>query len=321
MLKNPFVPITLILALTTVACGAPKRLAAPGRPFPRQETITAIKDFEKTVGFQETKNFLTYADAVESYYRCYYTGKLELPASYEELQLARGNEEGCALDEEKYDIFFYPIEAVANGNIPVTSSLAKASEERLLVVVLHEDFHEQKQVQKLPPTITEAAATLIGFLTASEFAQTKLGVMSETYQNLSSEAGLFLQKAEIVNDYHVKLSSLYTSVSSGNITARNALAVKERLLTQMQEECKAIMPDPSSFNKCPAANNNAGLAFDVTYTKYYPLLYELFLAQGRDLRTTIETIKQITRPLPKEDAIKYFQNSIQQHKETKGSSR
>ena len=56
-------------------------------------------------------------------YRCYYTGKLELPESYPGLQLKQGAKDGCALDPEKYDVFFYPIEAVGNGKTPVTTSL------------------------------------------------------------------------------------------------------------------------------------------------------------------------------------------------------
>ena len=40
----------------------------------------------------------------------------------------------------------------------------------------------------------------------------------------------------------------------------------------------------------PAADNNAGLAFDRTYTKFYPLLYELFDSHGGDVKTTIEIL-------------------------------
>ena len=76
---------------------------------------------------------------------CYLTGKLELPDSYRELHLAQGSDTGCAVDERKYDVFFYPAEAVASGASPVTPALADASLERVLVVVPHEDFHGQTE--------------------------------------------------------------------------------------------------------------------------------------------------------------------------------
>ena len=137
-----------------------------------QEIIPALKDLEKKLGFPRTGNFLTHSGKA-AYYRCYYTGKLELPASYDELQLKQVKKPDCDVDREKYDVFFYPIEAVANGKTPVTTSLENSSVERMLAVVPHEDFHEDKNVRKLPANLSEAASTLIGFLTAAEFAREK----------------------------------------------------------------------------------------------------------------------------------------------------
>ena len=68
---------------------------------------------------------------------------------------------------------------------------------------------------KLPATITEPAATLVGLLTASELAREKFGADSEVYRNLSIEPELFLRKAELVARYHAKLSKLYAAVRVG----------------------------------------------------------------------------------------------------------
>ena len=69
------------------------------------------------------------------------------------------------------------------------------------------------------------------------------------------------------------------------------MARKKALFAALQQECKAIRPKPKSFNPCPGANNHAGIAFDMTYARHCPLLYELFLAQGRDLKATIDAVK------------------------------
>ena len=57
--------------------------------------------------------------------------------------------------------FFYRIEAVATGHVPITQMLAAASVERLATVIPHEDFH--LQVRDLPDRVAEAATTLVGF--------------------------------------------------------------------------------------------------------------------------------------------------------------
>ncbi len=281
----------LVLALMTACPGALSSYPAEG-PVSPHDAVREIKELEKSLGLKETGSFLKHSDNRAAYYRCYYTGKLSLPDSYEGLELRQSNEPGCRIDERKYDVFPYRIEAVASGSTPVTPALAEAPLERFAVVVAHEDFHQQQEIRGLPERIAEAASTLAGFITAAEFARKKFGESSPAYQGLAREAGLFLRKAEIVNGYHAKLTELYASVRKGLVSAEEALSMKSATLAEFERECRALAPDPRSFNKCLGANNNAGLAFDVTYTKFYPLVYELFEASGRDLRATLAALKE-----------------------------
>ena len=170
------------------------------------------------------------------------------------------------------------MEVAASGNTPVTGSLSQASPERVMVVVPHEDFHNDKQLRKLPAAMGEAASTLAGFLTAIQFSRDKFGANSPEHKKLAQEADLFLRKAELVNAYHSEVSALYDAHRSKQITKLEALAKKEKLFSELEEKCRAILPKPASFNPCPAAGNNAGLAFDRTYTQRYPLLYGAFKA-------------------------------------------
>ena len=87
----------------------------------RDELVSEMKELQESLGFPRTGNFKKHSESVKAYYRCYYTGKLELPTGYDQLELRQGEGE-CTLDPAKYDIFFYPIEAVASGKAPVTSS-------------------------------------------------------------------------------------------------------------------------------------------------------------------------------------------------------
>lgn len=267
---------------------------AAAQDLPRDEIVSGMKELQQSLGFPKTGSFKKHSEKVTAYYRCYYTGKLELPASYDDLGLRQG-EDACTLDPAKYDIFFYPMEAVASGKAPVTSSLAAASMERLLVVVPHEDFHRHKEIRKGTVADAEAAATLAGFLAAAEFARTRFGEDSPTYRNLAAEPEIFLRKAETVNRYYDELTRLYASARAGEVSEAAALERKAEAFARLERECKAIQPDPASFNKCPGAFNNAGLAFDRTYTASYARAYAVFLAHGRDARATIAALR---RPLP-----------------------
>ena len=163
--------------------------------------------------------------------------------------------------------------------------------ERLLVVVPHEDFHQHKHVRDAPSDASEAAATLAGFLTAAEFARTKFGADSEIYRRLAAEAEIFLRKAEIVNRYYEELARLYADAAARRVSKAAALERKKEVFARLERECKAIQPDPASFNKCPGALNNAGLAFDRTYTASYAAAYAVFLANQRDVRATLAALQ------------------------------
>lgn len=274
-------------ALLLAACAA-RRVAPPST----QEAIRGIKRVQRDLGFRETGNFVSIKPDQRAFHRCYYAGQFELPDSYEGLRMKDGTAEGCPPAGPGWDVFFYPIEAVAGANTPVTAALATTTIERLAVVVSHEDFHEDPQIQRLPTRIGEAAATLVGFLSAARYASTQHGPDSDTYRNLSREASLYRTKARIVNRYHEKIAALYRSLRERKADLHGVAERKRMLFDALQGECGAIHPEPTSFHRCLAANNNAGLGFEITYTRYYPLLYELHLALGADLKKTIAALRQ-----------------------------
>jgi hypothetical protein len=298
------------LAVTLAALFAPAEASPPSGAFPRQDLIRALRQLEKTLGFRRTKGLSHSTERSVASYRCYYIGKLELPESYLGLRLKQGSKDGCALDPQKFDVFFYPMEAVGNGKSPVTTSLQHDSTERFLAVVAHEDFHAT--AGKLPASLTEPASTLIGLLTASELAREKFGLNSEAYRNLSKEPELFLRKAELVARYHVRLSNLYAGVRLGEVSQADALAQKKALFGEIQRECIAIVPVPKSFNRCLSANNNAGLAFDMTYARHYVLMYKLYLACGQDLKATIQATKEVSAAGSEPEALWRLQDLIHQ---------
>ena len=267
-------------------------------PFAAAEVIAEIKDFAVALGGHPTGNFLRHSDRRTADTRCYFTGKLQLPEFYNALRMVREDEDRCAARSGEYDVFFYPVEAVASGTEAITVSLAEAPAERVLVVVPHEDFHNQREAWRAPTEVAEAAATLVGFLTASGFANERFGAESMTARTLARDADLFLRKSLIVNQHYEKVSSLYNDFRSGVLTPEQALARKAELFADLQRSCAGIAPDPVSFNKCPAAMNNAGLAFDRTYTRHYPKMHELYTSLGGDTSMLVSELKRLMTDWP-----------------------
>jgi len=285
----------IVTAGATGACGL--RTPAPAATVPPAPAVIGeLKDFQETLGVSETKNFLRSSDRA-SINRCYFASKLELPASYAGLRLTSDDERKCAERAKDFDVFFYPVEAVASGKVPVTRSLVEAPVERMLVVVPHEDFHNQPEARNTRPELAEAAATLTGFVTASEFARTKYGIHSTIFRNLDREAILFLQKAAVVNDFSAVLDDLYASYKARRMSKETILAKKADVFDRLRRACEAI-DAPVSFNRCPAVLNNAGLAFERTYTREYPSVYRVYRDARQDPKATIEALKHIVAGPP-----------------------
>lgn len=289
-------------AWAVIALAGVSAAASAQDPGAHGDVIESMKRFEEAQGLKPTRNFEKRSEQTAASYRCYFTGKLDLPQTYDDLDLRQVKGQTCGLDETRYDVFYYAIEAVASGHTPVTGNLEQAPIERVLVVVPHEDLHDAKELKDLPAAIGEAATTLMGFHTAAAFARERYGADSATYQNLSREAELFLRKSEIVNRYFDQLRALYTRAREGRTSTETALAAKAEAFARLGLECSAIRPAPASFNACPAALNNAGLAFDATYTRYYPLLYRVYVSEGRDLGATLGALSPAARGKAKSEA-------------------
>ena len=156
----------LCLALLLVGAGASgcagrtrPQVTLPSPPsFSGIEAIGELKAFEAALGGHATENFLRSSARHTADDRCYFTGKLQLPEFYSGLRMVREDEGDCAARADEYDVFFYPVQAVASGEETITVALAEAPMERVLVVVPHEDFHNQSEARQAPTEVAEAAA-------------------------------------------------------------------------------------------------------------------------------------------------------------------
>ncbi len=281
-----------LLSAVTASCASGRPAPEVEPPTPRQAVIADLQAFQVDLGIERTDNFQEFSGERDAVYRCYFTGLLELPASYTDLQLIESDVPECAVDEAAFDVFFYPIEAVASGSSPVSPALEEAPLERALVVVTHEDFHNQRETARASVEVAESAATLIGFLTARDYALARYGETSDVFRRLDGEAERHLLKARTINAYFDRLAALYAEHAAGTLDHGEALARKAEMYAELARECRAA-DQAVSFNTCPAVMNNAGLAFDRTYARHYATWFDLHVSLGRDTARTITASRQL----------------------------
>src|SRR5690606_25846296 len=135
---------------------------------------------------------------------------------YDGLGYRESDSSGCDIDASKYDVYFHKVEAVAFENTPVTASLESATEERALMVAAHEEAHEDPQLERLPHPVAEGASTLLGILTAAEFARKEGDTQTTT--RLSGDAVMYDKKARAVNALHARLRDIYAQHRAGKLS-------------------------------------------------------------------------------------------------------
>ena len=273
-----------LLAALAAGCASRHATAPPA-------SLSEVRQAEADLGFEPTKNFHRHGRR-DAYWLCYAAEKLDLPDDYSGLLRREGRGRGCPFDPRRYDVFVYPAEALAGREAPVTETLAAAEPARRDFVVAHEDFHDQPGVRELPATTKEAASMLAGLLAAAEAARAREG--ETAYRAALAEAEVFLAKSRLVNEARVRLRALYAQHRAGALEREAALQAKQALLDELARDCRALEPRPRAFDACPAVLNNAGVAFDATYTLDYPRMFEIYEQANRDAAAAIAALRELT---------------------------
>ena len=238
--------------------------------------IAEIKAFEKELGFAETENFKMFSPETEAYHYLFYTPGMQLPYSLDDpaLMSAIGTRDSVYLDFKKYDAYFYSIPSVAGEGTPVTESLLQAPLYRFIQIIFHEDWHEQID---LPHGLEEPSAEIISYAAATLFARDRFGQDSQVYQTLVKHFDNKLRESEIYIAYYARLEDLYAQYHEGKLSELDTLIRKSRLLEDMGNELQLI------WGGKPDQLNNAFIAFQMTYLRHLPLMYEVFQAADSDL--------------------------------------
>lgn len=249
----------------------------------RMALVREMKEFQARLGWAPTDNFLTYAPTLGTYSWCMQSGILNFQVEWS-FEITKAE---CVASGEFFDTQFYEAEALAGIGTPLSSSMVKARRERFIMVVFHEDFHEQ--VRGIPTlALNESAAELLGFLAARAFVEEKEGKHSPLYRELSADLEVSLKSASVEIRHYAALSGVYEKAAAGMITREQALGEKAVLYKKLQNECANMRL--STAMSCAGITNNASFARNIVYSAHYPLFYDLYRVCGEDIKKTGDII-------------------------------
>ncbi|MDP3999519.1 MAG: hypothetical protein Q8P76_02925 [bacterium] len=253
----------------------------------------SVKQFSRQYGFKETKNFRDFSSTGQ--HCLYYHPKSRIPFSYLDMSekfvssaiLSEALEQ-ARVDPDRYDAWLY-INMVFAGGTKITPAFLKKkkSQRDQAETILHEDWHD---TANLPYHLEEASGELIKIAGAATF----LGQEKELDQRLKEK----LNWENSVNQKHAELTAL------------------AELLAENQ------IPKPEYFTKKAALIKywpwNEGItkiAHWHSYSYYFPLMYRLFYATGKDLHKFTQILLNLppningNAPKWRGSAKQYFHNT------------
>ncbi|OGZ06136.1 MAG: hypothetical protein A2845_01835 [Candidatus Lloydbacteria bacterium RIFCSPHIGHO2_01_FULL_49_22] len=257
----------------------------------RMALVQEMQAYESRIGWKQTNNFRRYDGRSAGYLFCYYTDIFAQNTSW-----AVGADGGCNLDPRRYDVFLMRADAVAGVGAPLSPSLVQASLARFIMVIFHEDFHEQ--VDGYPSlAINESAATLMGLLAAREFTKEKFGVFSFVYIALENDLQLHVHGSLLLRGTYAELGALYMRVRDGSVTEDDGQREKQRIFARLKEACADMQL--ATIASCRDSTNNAELGFNYSYAAYYQSFFELATNCGWDVYAIgaqiVRLVKEIGR--------------------------
>jgi hypothetical protein len=255
--------------------------------------ITAIKAYQRRIGYRDTRNFLSFAGQKESFPFCGYVSPFYLPYSYEDPAvkwLESVTEEACRAQAKDADVYYGTSEAVGERAAPVTTSLLAAPIDRLLYVVIHEDCHEQFE---LPHGVEEAVCNVIAYRGMEAFSAEHFGAGSAEHALVQKYARESVNQAYATVAFYDQLAALYGRHARSEATADVVLRQRQTIFRRAEEV----------LGWGTGQMNNVVMANGMTYSRHYPAAANVYEAVGRDLARTIELFRKVDAQKPAESEV------------------
>lgn len=284
-MRKFFLLPVIVAGFLNIGC-APLAIKDTSEDRGRTQLISEMKKFEVELGWTPTNNFLSESQAKAPFGTCYFTKRFELELHME------FPVDACNKEPSQFDTFFYRPEAVAGVGAPISPEMRRSSLARFIMVVFHEDFHEQ--LREVPSwTINESATTLIGLMVARDFARTAFGEGNELVSKFESDINVYLGSAHTIIRYHHELGNLYGAIGRGEMSQELGQMRKAELFGEIASACASVTTH--TLSSCKKISNNAMFAREFVYAHHYPLFYHLSVACKGETRKTAEHIIALAR--------------------------
>lgn len=240
------------------------------------ERIKLIDDIHRysviNLGLKPTINCSTLNENCKGYLYEFGAPELEIPYSYES-----GYPEDLCSDK-------YAYHTPANAAWEYSSDFLNESADRIIFVVFHEIWHDQVKYEM---SWEEAIGTVIGYAAGLKYVEDKFGKKTNIYQDLKIGFDYYLLHSQINNEAWNSLNVLYGEYGAGKISRDEALKAKEEILILVKNSYVKL------FSTAPYELNNASIGFNMTYTRHFPFILEVYTQKCQeDVLKLIKIYKQ-----------------------------
>jgi predicted aminopeptidase len=216
---------------------------------------------------------------------------------------ADAEREAARLEKKGLDVWIGRVDGFSTLGLlsdPIYSFMAGYSLYALAELIIHEQIHATIFI-KNEIQFNEELATFVGREGALSFLRHRYGPGSAVY----NQALAALEDGEVFRDRILDLHDQLERIYRMEADRETILAEKLRTVKAFNRNLLAEAPEVfqtdrfRAFQGIPA--NNAYIMSLVLYNQDLDLFYRLYEANGRDLRTTVEALKQLkeTKDSPK----------------------
>jgi hypothetical protein len=259
----------------------------------RAALLDEIRVFERAFGFRKTANFRVFYGEREAYSFCGYASRLRLPYSYEDPAirwLDSSTEEECRRLGRDADIYFGALETKGEAGTPVTASMASATLDRFLYLVVHEDCYDQFD---FPYGVEEALCNLIAYKVMAAFGKKKFAPGAGENRAIQGYADAQATLARVIIGYYEQLAVLYARHERAEISPQVLLGERAEIFGQAER----------ALGREQGGMNNVVIASEMTYRRHYPFMESAYEALGQDLARTVAFFQYVDSIKPSRAAV------------------
>lgn len=283
------------VALLLAGCGPLRDLASPAAPDLSAEwkaLLDALRAFERTIGFKETRNFARLSDERDAYPYCGQASRRVLPYSYEDPAIRWLEEidaEQCRDVGFDTDWYFGSVEVWGEIGTPVTPAMISGDLDRFIYLVIHEDCHDQFE---LPYGIEEPLCNVITYRAMAQFATQKFGWYTRQNRVLRNYAAMQSRETRATVAHYREVEALYARFHRGELPLAELLQARGVVFAKLERALDL-----------PAGEmNNISLANLMTYSRHYARLESVVDRVGPDLARVLAFFRTVdaAKPTPEE---------------------